>query len=145
MIAALQSRLMNVPRALLAGFVTWLISVPLGYVVNTYLFASLMSANASALRPEADLMARLPMGFAASLLAFLAFAYVYAKGYEGGSAVAEGARFGALAGVIVVGMGIAWVYVSYPVTLGYGIALMADTLVETTLFGVIVGLIYKPR
>ena len=60
------------------------------------------------MRPEAELMGNLPIGFAFLLLGFFAFAYVYAKGYEGGDGVVEGIRFGVLVSLIVVGFGLIW-------------------------------------
>ncbi|PWT85638.1 MAG: hypothetical protein C5B57_02585 [Blastocatellia bacterium] len=135
---------MNLARVAAAAVVAWIVSIPVGYVVNTFLFAGLNQANQSAMRPEADLTAKLPLGFVFLLLGFFAFAYMYAKGYEGGSGVVEGARFGLCAGTLIVGFGIIWQYIVYPITGSLAVAAVIDSIVEAVLYGAIVGAVYKP-
>lgn len=134
---------MNFGRIAAAAVVAWMVSIAIGFFVNTVLLADLALANAAAMRPEAELMARLPVGFGFLLLGFFAFAYVYAKGYEGGGLV-EGIRFGVLAATIVIGFGVAWQYVVYPISGTLGAAVIVDTIVELAIYGAIVGAIYKP-
>ena len=50
------------------------------------------------------------------LTGFFAFAYAYAKGYEGGNGVLEGVRFGVVAALIVIGFAGIWHYVFFPIT-----------------------------
>ena len=135
---------MNYSRLVMAAVVAWVVSLPLGYFINTVLFAGLAAANAAAMRPEAALYAKLPYGFAALLIGFLAFAYMYAKGYEGGSGVAEGFRFGILVGILVVGFGTVWQYVMFPINWQLSAATIADSIVEAAIYGAIIGAIYKP-
>ena len=45
------------------------------------------------------------MMFAGILVAMIAAAFIYAKGYEGGAGVQEGVRFGALIGLFMAGSG----------------------------------------
>ena len=49
--------------------------------------------------------AKMPFLFAGLLLTMFVAAYIYAKGYEGGAGVQEGARFGALVGLFMAGIG----------------------------------------
>ena len=135
---------MNFGRIAAAAVVAWIVSLPLGFLVNDVLLADLTAANASAMRPEAQLMANLPLGFAFLLLGFFAFAYAYAKGYEGGNGVVEGIRFGALVAIVVCGFGLIWQYVIYPIDGTYVAAIMIDSIVELSIYGAIVGAIYKP-
>ena len=119
-------------------------SLPLGFLVNGVLLADLTAANAAAMRPEAQVMANLPLGFAFLLLGFFAFAYAFAKGYEGGNGVVEGARFGALVAIVVCGFGLIWQYVVYPINGTYVAANMVDSVIELSIYGAIVGAVYKP-
>ncbi|HEY6360365.1 MAG TPA: hypothetical protein VIX63_04635 [Vicinamibacterales bacterium] len=135
---------MNFGRIAAAAVVAWIVSLGLGFLVNDVLLADLIAANASAHRPEAELTGNLPIGFAFLLLGFFAFAYAYAKGYEGGNGVVEGVRFGVLVSLIVVGFGLIWMYVAYPITATYAAAIIIDSIVELALYGAIVGAIYKP-
>ena len=135
---------MNFARIAAAAVVAWIVSLPVGYLVNDVLLVGVNAANAGVLRPEADMMAKLPLGFGGLLIAFFAFAYMYAKGYEGGSGVVEGIRFGVLVALMVIGFGWIWMYVSVPITGSLSIASMIDSLVELPLYGAIVGAVYKP-
>jgi hypothetical protein len=112
--------------------------------VNAVLLADVARANAAVLRPEAEFTANLPIGFAFLLLGFFAFSYAYAKGYEGGNGVMEGIRFGVIVAFIVIGFGVIWQYVVFPITPAFGAAIVIDTIVELAIYGAIVGAIYKP-
>ena len=135
---------MNFGRIAAAAVVAWMVSVGVGFLVNDVLLAGITAANASALRPESEIMENLPIGFAFLLIGFFAFAYTYAKGYEGGNGVVEGIRFGVLVSLIVIGFGLVWMYVAYPITASYAVAIVVDSIVECALYGAIIGAIYKP-
>lgn len=134
---------MNYPRLALAAVVAWVVSVVVAYVVNTYLLAEIYAAHASVFRPEGDM--NLALGFGVQLLGFLVFAYMYAKGYEGTSGVMEGLRFGVLVGLLFVAFAIAWEYVVFPVSRRLAAYWVIDTLVEMSIYGMIVGSLYRPR
>ena len=135
---------MNFRRLASAAVAAWIVSLPLGFLVNDVLLADLTAANAAVMRPEAEIMANLPLGFAFLLLGFFAFAYAFAKGYEGGGGVVEGARFGAVVAIVVCGFGLIWQYVVYPINATYAAAIMIDSIIELSIYGAIVGAIYKP-
>lgn len=135
---------MNFARIAAAAVVAWIVSLPVGFLVNDVLLADIIAPNAGVLRPDADLMANLPLGFVFLLIGFFAFAYMFAKGYEGGNGIVEGIRFGVLMALVVVGFGLVWQYVMYPITPAMAAALIIDSIVELALYGAIVGAIYKP-
>ena len=135
---------MNLARVAAAAVVAWVVSFGVGFFVNGVLMADLLRANAAAMRPEAEITANLPLGFGLLLIGFVAFAYAYAKGYEGGNGVVEGIRFGVVTGLIIVGFGVGWQYVVYPISGAFTVAMVVDTIVEAALYGAIVGAIYKP-
>ena len=135
---------MNLQRVAAAALVAWIVSIGIGFLVNEVLLIELIRANAAAMRPDAELMAKLPLGFGVLLVGFFAFAYAYARGYEGGNGIMEGIRFGVIAAFLVIGFGLIWMYVSYPISGVYTIALLVDAIVELALYGAIVGAIYKP-
>jgi hypothetical protein len=135
---------MNFARVGLAGVSAWVVSMLVGFVVNDILLKGVFQANAAALRPEAEIMAKLPLGFGFTLIGFLAFAYAYAKGYEGTSGMLEGIRYGMLVAIMVVSFAIVWYYVTVPIDGTMAAAMMIDYFVEWSLYGAIVGAIYKP-
>lgn len=135
---------MNYARIAIAGAVAWVVSLGIGLFVNMVLLADLARANTPPMRPEAEIVGMLPLGFAFLLLGFLAFAYAYAKGYEGGNGLMEGIRFGLVVALIVIGFAGIWQYIVFPISEALTVAIVIDTLVELSIYGAIVGVIYKP-
>jgi hypothetical protein len=136
---------MNLPRVAAAGFAAWLAFLAVGYFAHAVLMRDLYDAHRAIMRPDADADARLPLAFGVALIAFLAFAYAYAKGYEGGKGIQEGLRFGVLVGVLLIGFGTVWEYMTYPLSRTFLLALVVDCIVEFAIYGVIVGAVYRPR
>ena len=135
---------MNFTRVAAAAVVAWIVSIGIGFVVNTVILADLARANTPPMRQEAEITGLLPLGFVFLLLGFFAFAYAYAKGYEGGNGVMEGVRFGVLAALIVIGFAGIWQYVVFPISGALTAAIVIDTIVELAIYGAVVGAIYKP-
>jgi hypothetical protein len=136
---------MNFPRIAIAAVAAWLVSLPVGFVANDFLLADIHAANSAAMRPAADITGNLPIGFVFLLVGFFAFAYTYAKGYEGGHGPMEGVRFGVLVALIVVGFGLIWQYVLYPIDATMSAAMIVDSVVELAIYGAVVGAIYRPE
>jgi hypothetical protein len=134
---------MNFARIAAAAVVAWVVAGIIGYLVNGILLAD-MFAQQPIYRAEADMNARLPVGFLFSLVGFFAFAYAYAKGYEGSNGVLEGLRFGVLIAVMINCFSIVWNYVTTPISVSMVAAFMVDYIVEWSIYGAIVGAIYKP-
>ena len=135
---------MNFARVAAGAVAAWVVSIPVGYVVNEILLKDLYVANAAAMRPDEAVMANVPLGFGFMLFGFLVFAYTYAKGYEGGSGVMEGIRFGVLVALMVMSFSIIWTYVTMPISGTLAVAWMVDYVAEFSLYGAIVGAIYRP-
>jgi hypothetical protein len=135
---------MNFARVAAAGATAWIVSIAVGYVVNEILLKDIFTANAAVLRPEDVIMGKLPIGFAFMLVGFMAFAYTYAKGYEGTNGVMEGVRFGVLIAIMINCFALVWYYVTVPITGTMATAMMIDAILEWALYGAIVGAIYKP-
>lgn len=134
---------MNVKRLATGAIAAWVVSIPVGFVVNNILLTGLYDANAAAYRPEAELMANLPAGFGFSLLGMFVLGYMYVKGYEGGSGVSEGARFGALAGLLLSFAAVNWIWATMPISFTMAVVMMVDYVIEYALYGSIIGGIYK--
>jgi hypothetical protein len=135
---------MNYPRLVLAAVAATVFDALYGFLVYGMLLAPEFARYPGVYRSNEDGMAFLPLMFAGLLIAILAAAIIYAKGYEGGSGVAEGARFGVLLGVFAV---FAFAAVNYAVlNVGRKLAVMtaAAGLVEWSAIGTIIGLVYKP-
>ena len=135
---------MNFPRVALAAVASWVLYLGIGFLVHAVLLKDTYLQYVSVMRPEAQANAILPIAFGCALVGFFAFAYAYAKGYEGGSGVQEGLRFGVLVGIMLCAFGSVWDYMMWPVSAGLLAAWLIDFVVEFAIYGMVVGLIYKP-
>ena len=135
---------MNYARLVLAAVAATVFDAVYGFLVYGILMAPDFAKYPGVYRSNEAGQAFLPLMFGGLFIAIAAAAIMYAKGYEGGSGVAEGARFGALLGVFVV---FALAGVDYAVlNIGRRLAVMtaAAGFVEWLVIGVIIGLVYKP-
>jgi hypothetical protein len=135
---------MNLPRVALSAVVAWVVYLAVSFLVHTVLLDTLYKQHLNAMRPEAQQGAILPVGFAFALVGFFAFAYSYAKGYEGSSGAQEGLRFGVLVGILICCFRVIWDHMVWPVSLQLTAAWMVEYIVEFALYGIVVGLVYKP-
>jgi hypothetical protein len=135
---------MNFKRVALAAVACWVLYMVLSYVVHGVLLKPTYLKYAGAMRAEAQAASILPIGFAGALVGFFAFAYAYAKGYEGGSGVQEGLRFGVLVAIMICGFAVVWEYMVWPMGPRLFAAWVIDYFVEFSIYGILTGVIYKP-
>ncbi|HWF86005.1 MAG TPA: hypothetical protein VG222_14200 [Vicinamibacterales bacterium] len=135
---------MNYGRLALAAVVATIVDGVYGFIVYGNLLTAQFAAYPGVYRPaetQGPFMAYL---FGGIFLAMLAASWIYAKGYEGGSGLMEGARFGVLVGILEVGYS---VIVTYAITnIGRRLtgSIAAASLLEWILAGIVIGLVYKP-
>ena len=135
---------MNFTRVAMAALAAWVLYMAMGYLVHGVLLRDLYMEYAGVMRHEAEAQAILPINFGVVLIGFFAFAYAYAKGYEGGNGLQEGLRFGVLVGIMLCTFGAIWQYMVWPAGRRLLAAWLIDYIVEFALYGIVVGLIYKP-
>jgi Protein of unknown function (DUF1761) len=135
---------MNYARLALAAVAATIFDAVYGFLVYGMLLAPEFARYPGVYRSNEAGQAFLPLMFCGLLIAIVAVAVIYAKGYEGGSGAAEGVRFGFLLGVFVV---FAFAAVNYAVlNVGRKIAVMtaAAGFVEWLAIGLVIGLVYRP-
>src|SRR5215210_1019757 len=135
---------MNFKRIALSALACWALYMVLSYVVHGVLLRPTYLKYAGAMRAEAQAASILPIGFGAALVGFFAFAYAYAKGYEGGSGLQEGLRFGVLVATMICGFAVVWEYMVWPMGPRLFGAWVVDYFVEFSIYGALTGAIYKP-
>jgi uncharacterized membrane protein (DUF485 family) len=128
---------MNLPRVAIAAVVTWVVYLGVSFVVHTMLLTDIYVQHRAVMRPEDQANAILPVGFIFALVGFFAFAYAYAKGYEGGKGIQEGLRFGVIVGILLCCFGSIWEYMVWPVRGILLVAWMVDHIVEFAIYGMI--------
>ena len=99
---------------------------------------------AAIFRPREGQMAVMPALLGGTLVAILVLAVLYSMVYQGGSGLAEGARFGALVGVFVVGAFVLHNYAMLNIGLKLTLMQAAAYFAEWTAVGTVIGLLYKP-
>ena len=95
-------------------------------------------------RPKEEMMAVMPIGMVATLIAILVVAVIFAMLHQGGSGTAEGARLGVLIGIFVVCGFVLHNYVNLNIGLKLALMQAAAYFLQWTIVGIVIGLIYKP-
>ena len=95
-------------------------------------------------RSKETIMAVMPIGMVATLMAILVVAIIFAMLPPGGSGTAEGARLGVLIGIFVVCAFVLHNYVNLNIGLKLAREQAAAYFVQWTIVGIVIGLIYKP-
>jgi hypothetical protein len=136
---------MNYGRVVLAGVAGTVAFFATGFVVSGKLIAKYYAPYPGVYRSFEGMQGYIPIGMLSTLIAIVVLAAIYAKGYEGGSGVAEGARFGALIGLFVVFAVVADEYVTLNIGRTLALAMAAGRLFGWIVVGIVIGLVYKPK
>ena len=135
---------MNHGRMVLAGLAGTVAYFVCGGVISGQLFAKEYKQYECVYRSREAIMTYFPMGIAATLIAIIILAAVYAKGYEGGSGALEGLRFGALIGIFIVFAVIADEYVTLNIGARLAAFMAVGRFVGWLVTALAIGLVYKP-
>ncbi len=135
---------MNYGRIALAAVASTVVYYLYGFLVEGLLIRKDFSPYTAVYRPADTVMGYIPLGFACTLIGTFVIAMIYAKGYEGGSGAAEGARFGLLVGIFVVCTFVGPNYVTLNIGRKLALELAASNFVQWIIVCVVIGLIYKP-
>jgi len=135
---------MNVGRVVAAGVAATVWDAVYGFLVYGMLLVPEFAKYPAVYRSNEAGMAFLPLMFAGILVAMIAASAIYAKGYEGGSGVSEGARFGLLLAVFVVCVFAGVNYATLNMGRRLAAVLAAAGFIEWLGAGIVIGLVYKP-
>ena len=134
---------MNYPRLVIAAIAATVVDALYGFVVWGQVLNREFAKYPAIYRPSDD-MSALPLMFAGVLVGMFFASWIYAKGYEGGSGLIEGLRFGVLMGLLVgsymAGVNYGILRIGKRMALTYGIGWVG----EWVLVGLVIGLVYKP-
>lgn len=135
---------MNYPRIALAAVAAWIVYFLVGGAVFGKLIAGYYRPYPGVYRAADAVMSRFPIGIVGMLIAILVLTFIYAKGYEGGSGLMEGLRFGLLVGLFTVGAVVGDEYVTLNIGGKLALAMAAGRLFGWIVVGMTIGLVYKP-
>jgi hypothetical protein len=135
---------MNYTRIVLAAVAAFIVDALYGFVVYGNVLTSEFARFPGVFRPMATQGAYMPILFCGILLAMLVAAFIYAKGYEGGSGMVEGARFGLLIGLVTAGYGPIVNYAIENIGRRLSLSMAVATVAEWILAGLVIGIVNKP-
>ena len=135
---------MNYGRIALAGNAGTIAFFATGFLIGGTLIAKFYAPYTAVYRPVSAVMNYFPIGIAATFLAILVLAAIYAKGYEGGSGLAEGARFGLLVGIFMALAVVGDEYVTLNIGRELALAMAAGKIIGWLIVGIAIGLVYRP-
>ncbi len=127
----------------LGGFVAYL-------VLGGLLFVAFPTMKSESLkypavyRSQDGIKSIMPFGMAAMLVAMIVLAVIYSMLYQGGSGLAEGARFGALIGLFSICAFVVHNYLILNIGLKLTLQQSAAYFLEWFVTGIVIGLIYRP-
>jgi hypothetical protein len=135
---------MNYGRIALAAVAATVVDAVYGFLVYGLLLAGQFARFPGVYRSNDVGPSYLPLMFVGILIAMVAVASIYAKGYEGGAGAAEGMRFGVLFGVFAAAFYAGVSYATLNIGRRMALALALAGFVEWVLAGTAIGLTYKP-
>ena len=134
---------MNYARLAAAAAAAWIVDGLYGFVVYGNVLTNEFAKYPGVFRPLEAMNAKMPFLFVGLLLTMFVATYIYAKGYEGGGGLQEGARFGALIGLFLAGMTLGN-YAVFNIGSQLAGSMAIAALVEWTIVGTVIGLVYRP-
>jgi hypothetical protein len=135
---------MNYGRLVGAAAAATVVDAVYGYLVYGVLLASEFARYPDIYRPPEFAATYLPPMFLGIFIAMFAAVAIYAKGYEGGSGMAEGVRFGAVLAFFVAVLTASVAYGTLNIGRKLTLGLLVAGLVEWLIVGIVIGLVYKP-
>jgi hypothetical protein len=137
---------MNLSRVALAAvgaFVAYFVLGGLSFVLFPSLKDEFLKFPAVYRTPDA-MKSVMPVGMVAIFVAMVVLAVIYAMLYQGGSGIAEGARFGALIGAFAICAFVIHNYVNLNIGSKLTLQQSIAYFVEWMITGLVIGLIYRP-
>ena len=137
---------MNYSRLALAALGGLVASFAFGFLVLLLVPGVIEEAHKypAVFRAEEEMMAVMPIGIAASFIAILVVAIIFAMIHQRGSGPMRGARLGVLMGIFAVA-NVLHNYMNLNIGLKLALGQAAAYFVQWTIIGIVIGLIYKPR
>jgi hypothetical protein len=135
---------MNYGRVASAAVAATVADAVYGFLVYGTLLAGDFEKYPAVFRSAQSGQAYLPLMFACLFVAIFAATVIYAKGYEGGSGVTEGVRFGIVLGVLVTSVFAGVNYAILEIGRRLAVYLAAAGFFEWAMIGIVIGLVYKP-
>jgi len=133
---------MNYARLVAAAVAATIVDGLYGFVVWGKVLNGEFGRYPAIYRPAGD-MSGFPLMFAAIFVAMCCAAWVFAKGYEGGSGVAEGLKFGIVIALVVAAYSSGANFGTMRIGKKMAITYLAGGFGEWLVAGLVIGVVYK--
>ena len=133
----------RVALATVGAFVTFFVLGGLTFAVAPFLRDEFRK-HPTVYRSQDTTMRYMPVGMVAMFLAMLALVVLYAMTAKSSSGLAGGTIFGALIGVFAIGFFVVHNYVNLNIGAQLTVYSAVACLIQWTLTGMVIGLIYRP-
>ena len=134
---------MGVLLAALGAFVAYFVVGGAMFVSMPWLKTEFMKYPA-VYRQQEGQMKHMPVAMAATFVAIVVLAVLYAMIHHGGSGMVEGARFGALIGVFAIGTFTVHNYVNLNIGWKLTVEQSVAYFTQWVMVGIVIGVIYRP-
>jgi len=134
----------NYGRAAVAALVATLVYYMCGFFAEGWLFRGDFAPYTAVYRSSDTVMRYMPLGIVFSFVGTFVVAVVYARLARESNRVIEGLRLGALIGVFVACTFAGTNYVVLNIGGKLAMEEAADSFVQWTLVGIVIGLLYRP-
>ena len=134
---------MRIALAALGAFVAHFVAGGVMFVSMPWMKTEFMKYPA-VYRPSEGQMKNMPVAMAATFVATVVLAVLYAMIYHGGVGVVAGAQFGALIGVFAIGTFTVHNYVNLNIGWKLTVEQSVAYFIEWMVVGIVIGVIYRP-
>jgi hypothetical protein len=134
---------MNYTRLVIAAVVATIVDAAYGFLVWGQVLSGEFGRYPGIYRPADDVSA-FPLMFAGIFVGMLFATWIYAKGYQGGSGVQEGLKFGVVMGLFLAAYFSGVNYGTLRIGKKLALTYLGGSFVEWLLIGTAIGLVYKP-
>jgi hypothetical protein len=135
---------MNLRRIAVPAVVAWVVDNVFGYVVFGVMLQGEFARYPAVFRSFEAVSSMMPVMAVSTLIGFVAVAYIFAKGHDGGSGVKEGFWFGVVLGSVMVFLVGLPSYVIYNIDQKLAGEMIVCMFLEFLIDGIVLGLVYKP-
>jgi hypothetical protein len=136
---------MNYPRIVLSAVAAAIVFFIYGFLVHGLLIAKdYIPYPAGVYRSGDAARTHTPFALAGIFLAILVFTTIYAIAYDRRGGTLQGPRLGILFGIFMAGAFVAVNYATIYISQKLALELAVSELIEWSLVGAVVGLLYKP-
>jgi len=135
---------MTLRRIAVPALVTWLVDGAYGYLVFGLLLNNDFAQYPGVFRSFEAVSSMMPLMLVSALVGWVAVAYIFAKGHDGGSGVKEGFWFGVVLGSVMVFLVGLPSYVIYNISQKLAAEMSICMFLEFLIDGIVLGLVYKP-